>query len=51
MEDNKSNLSKICRICFKLLDKKGFFINTKQIMKIFTQHIHAKNVIYMLQWL
>ena len=24
MEDHGSNLSKICRICFKLLDKKGF---------------------------
>ena len=25
MEDHRSNLSKICRICFKLLDKKEFF--------------------------
>ena len=24
MEDHRSNLSKICRICFKLLGKKGF---------------------------
>ena len=32
MKDHRSNLSKICRICFKLLDEKGFL--TKKIYEI-----------------
>ena len=35
MEDHRSNLSKICRICFKLLGKKGF--STKKFHDIISK--------------
>ena len=40
MEDHRSNLSKICRICFKLLSKKGFY--TKKFNKIINKAFFIK---------